>query len=150
MPTVDFRRSISVPAPPSVVWDVLTDIGRVVGWVSVLGDVREFEHLARYGAILEDRLGPFKLAADLDVEVVEVAAPSRLRLVADGEDRQVASRIRIEAALELEAAPTGTHIDVRGHYEVTGRVATLGASMIRSKGDTILDEFFASAEEELR
>jgi carbon monoxide dehydrogenase subunit G len=38
---------------------------------------------------------------------------------------------------------------VKGQYEVTGRVATLGASMIRTKGEKMLEEFFTAASREL-
>lgn len=36
-----------------------------------------------------------------------------------------------------------------GTYEVTGRVATLGAGAIRKKGDRVLEGFFENAEREL-
>ena len=44
---------------------------------------------------------------------------------------------------------SGTALGVTGRYEVTGRVATLGAAAIRKKGDKILAEFFANAAKEL-
>lgn len=127
----------------------MTDVHRVADWVEVVGDVDELEYLSRYRATLTDRLGPFRLSADLDVEVVEADAERLIRFVADGEDRQVASRILIEAQLGLAAGDPGTTVSVEGKYEVTGRVATLGASMIKSKGEKILDQFFTAAENEL-
>jgi carbon monoxide dehydrogenase subunit G len=149
MPRVDFSRDILVPAEATSVWETVTDVQRVAGWVSVVGAVEEIEHLARYSAVLADRLGPFKLSADLDVEVTEIEDGRSIAFVADGEDRQVASRIRIVAALQLAPSDTGTSVVVAGMYEVTGRVASLGASMIRSKGDKILEEFFAAVVREL-
>jgi carbon monoxide dehydrogenase subunit G len=38
---------------------------------------------------------------------------------------------------------------VTGAYEVSGRVATLGAGAIKKKAGRILDEFFGSLEREL-
>lgn len=149
MPAVDFNRTIRVGAPAEVAWASVTDVDRVAGWVPVVGNVTELEHLARYAAVLTDRLGPFRLSADLVVDVTELREGSFIRFIADGEDRQVSSRIQIEASLELVDAGAGTDVVVGGRYEVTGRVATLGASMIRAKGDTILDQFFTALAEEL-
>ncbi len=149
MPTVAFNRTIRVGAPRATAWEAVTDVDRVAGWVSVVGDVTELDRLTRYTAVLTDRLGPFRLSADLDVVVTELQEGTFIRFVADGEDRQVSSRIQIDASLKLDEADPGTDVVVDGRYEVTGRVATLGASMIRTKGDTILDQFFAALAEEL-
>lgn len=149
MPSVDFTRSLLVPAARDTVWDAITDVHRVAGWVSVVGAVTEIERLARYTAVLTDRLGPFRLSADLDVVVTALDEGRSIAFTADGEDRQVASRIKITGALSLNGQEEGTGVDVAGSYEVTGRVASLGASMIRAKGDKILEEFFSSIEREL-
>lgn len=149
MPAVDFGRTIEVAAAPAEAWKVITDVQRVASWVGVVGGVEEVEHLSRYRATLSDRLGPFQLTAQLDVDVTEATEGSLIRFVADGEDDQVASRILVEAELRLAGSGPGTEMQVEGRYEVTGRVATLGASMIKNKGDKILDEFFNAATEEL-
>jgi carbon monoxide dehydrogenase subunit G len=144
MPTVDFARTMVVPADRDAVWSVLTDVATVAGWISIVSGVEEIAPLAEYSAILSDRMGPFKLQAGLSVRVVELQPPVRVGFHAEGEDHQVGSRIRVEAGVALEASDLSTMVEVNGTYEVTGRVATLGASMIRTKGDKILDEFFAA------
>lgn len=149
MPTVDFARTLSVGSSQEEVWAVVTDVDRVAGWVSVLGAVEELQPLSAYRATLTDRLGPFRLSADLEIDVVEAVMNESIRFVADGEDRQVSSRIQIEALLALSSEGDRTNVNVEGRYEVTGRVATLGASMIKAKGDKILDEFFQAATREL-
>lgn len=149
MPSVDFARRLPVASDPSRVWDALTDVERLAAWITVVGDVREVSRLDSYTAVLADRLGPFRLSADLDINVVDVEEGSSIRFVAEGEDRQVASRITIDGQLSLTTEGSMTVIDVSGRYEVTGRVATLGASMIRSKGETILDQFVEAVEREL-
>lgn len=149
MPSVDFARRLSVASDPSRVWDTLTDVERLAAWITVVGNVREVSRLDSYTAVLADRLGPFRLSADLDINVVDVEEGSSIRFVAEGEDRQVASRITIDGQLSLTTEGSMTVIEVSGRYEVTGRVATLGASMIRSKGETILDQFVEAVEREL-
>lgn len=149
MPTAEFTRDLQVPASLERCWEVLTDVQHIAGWISIVGQVKELEPLRSYTAVLEDQLGPFRLRADLDVEVAELNDHAFIRVRAQGEDRQVASRISLEVSLALETRNGGTRIVVQGGYEVTGKVATMGASMIRVKAQRILDDFFTAATDEL-
>ena len=94
-------------------------------------------------------MGPFKLRADLEVLVKQLDEGSSITVSADGEDRQVGSRIQVDATLALEPVDSGTNISIDGRYEVTGRVATMGASTIRAKAKKILGEFTAAAQRDL-
>lgn len=149
MPSVAFSRTQSVAASPDEAWTVLTDVERLISWVSVLEEAREHEPLSRYSAVLADRLGPFRLRADLEITVTDVEEPARLTLRAVGEDRQVASRITVDATLRLLPGDPQTTVEVSGSYEVAGRVATLGAGTITKKADRLLDEFFAAVRDDL-
>ncbi|MGH3504047.1 MAG: CoxG family protein [Nocardioidaceae bacterium] len=149
MASFQFERELEVSAPQDEVWHKITDVQRVVGWISVCRDARELAPLERYSAVLEDRLGMFSLRADLDIVVSEVERASRLRARAEGQDRQVGSRIVIDGLVELRPRGDGSQVRVSGAYEVTGRVATLGASSIRHKGDKVLGEFFDNVGREL-
>ena len=149
MPTASFTRDLEVAASPDDCWKTLTDVPTLVRWVSVLDDAREHQHLAEYSAVLADRLGPFKLRAELDIKVTDVQELRSITVSARGEDRQVSSRISVDAVLRLEPTEEGTHVEVEGTYEVAGRVATMGAGTIRKKADKILNEFFGNAQSEL-
>jgi carbon monoxide dehydrogenase subunit G len=150
MPSITFERDLQVSADPAACWAVLTDVPRLVSWISIVDTAQEISKLERYSAVLADRLGPFKLRADLDIALSEVDEPRQVRVRASGEDRQVSSRIGVDATLRLAAADGGgTAIAVTGSYEVVGKVATLGAGMIRQKAAKVLDEFFAQAAKEL-
>ncbi len=144
----DFARTIHLAAEPDAVWGAILDVRKVASWLSIVRDVRDVDPPRRYSALLEDRLGPFAMRADLRIDV-EQPATRRLRVVAGGEDRQVGSRIGATIDLAVEPANGGTDLAVSGRYEIVGRVATLGAPAIRKKGDHLLDEFFTSAAKEL-
>ena len=105
--------------------------------------------MRKYTTVLEDRVGPFAMRADLAIDVSADPASRTLRVSGAGEDRQVASRI--SAALDLSVAPRdgGSDVVVKGRYEITGRIATLGAGAIRKKGDKVLEDFFANLTKEL-
>ncbi len=144
----DFAKTIRLDASPDAVWDAVNDVRRVASWLSIVHEVRDIEPPRRYAALLEDRLGPFAMRADLDL-TVERGEGRQMRVSAGGEDRQIASRIAATIELVVEPDGAGASLAVTGRYEVTGRVATLGAGAIRKKGDRILQEFFESVGREL-
>jgi carbon monoxide dehydrogenase subunit G len=144
----EFHETLTVAQPPGAVWAVVSRIPTVLSWISIVEQVEETAP-DRYRVVLADRLGPFKLRADLEVGVTERVEPLSIRAHGDGEDRQIGSRLIVDVALELAELAEGTQLDVSGSYEVTGRPAALGAGSIRKKAATILAQFFAAADASL-
>lgn len=149
MPSGQLSRKLEVAGNPSECWSVLTDVHRIAGWVSIAHDVTEVERLKSYTVVLQDKFGPFKLHADMDVEVTDVDTEKRIHFRGSGTDRSVGTTISVDASMELTATDGGTSIEVDGSYQVVGTVASMGASTIKKKADTIVEEFFAAAEKEL-
>jgi carbon monoxide dehydrogenase subunit G len=147
--TFAFDREIDVSGDSATTWATLTDVPRVVGWISVVEGAEELEPLSRYTAVLKDKIGMFALRADLDITMSDVVEGRRLRGHADGQDRQVGARIVIDGLIELTPDGAGTKVRVSGSYDVTGRAATLGASTIRRKGDKVIEQFFGNLSAEL-
>jgi len=145
----DVARTVRVAASPDQAWAALLDFRRVASWLKVVRDVHEVEPMRKYTTVLEDRVGPFAMRADLSIDVLANPGAKTLRVSGAGEDRQIASRI--SAALDLAVVPQdkGTDVVVKGRYEITGRIATLGAGAIRKKGDKVLDDFFGNLAREL-
>lgn len=144
-----FRRELSLSSPPRDTWTVVTDVPRLVTWISVLEEADVIEPMARYRALLKDHIGMFSLRADLDIEVTEHVEPTLLRAVAEGEDRQMGSRIVVDVGMGLHPEGAGTRLLVEGSYEVSGRVAAMGSSTIRRKANKIMDEFFTQLAEDV-
>lgn len=149
MPSADFDRTLEVGSSPQRCWEVLTDVQKVAGWVTVAGDVTEHEHLSTYDVVLADQFGPFKLKADVAVEVTDLTDGESIRFRAQGADRHVGTSINAEAHMALTPTGSGTAIRVAGRYSVLGSVAAMGTSTIKKKADTILEEFFSAAAAEL-
>lgn len=143
-----FDRSIQITGDAAAAWNLMTDVPRLVDWISVVGDAAEKEPLKSYTAVIEDRVGMFALRADLAITLSEVREHEHITARAEGQDRQIGSRITIEADVDLTPEGETTTIRVQGHYEITGRAATLGSSQIKRKGEKVLDEFFANLERE--
>lgn len=145
----DVSRTVRVAAPADRAWSVLLDFPRVASWLTVVRDLREVEPMRRYTTVLQDRVGPFAMRADLTIDVTADDAARRLRVSGSGEDRQIASRISAALDIAVAAAEAGSEVAVSGRYEITGKIATLGAGAIRKKGDKVLEDFFASLVREL-
>lgn len=145
----DFAKEVRLATPPGAVWSALLDFERVASWLPIVGEIREVEPMRRYRTVLEDRMGPFALRADLTVSVAAEPEARRLHVSASGEDRQVASRISATLDVAVTGEAGGSAVNVTGRYEITGRVATLGAGAIRKKGERVLEGFFANLAREL-
>lgn len=145
MPRSEFSRELLVAADPGETWKTLTDVPRLVSWVKIVEDAVELEPLSSYTAVLMDRLGPFKLRADLDIVITDLVEGESLHVRAEGEDRQVGSRLTVEATMAIAPRdPVGTVVSFRGSYEVSGKVASMGSGTINKKAEKIMDDFFAS------
>jgi carbon monoxide dehydrogenase subunit G len=141
-----FERTVVVTSDASRCWAVLTDVEELVSWLRIMHSAQELEHLRSYTAVLEDRVGPFNLRADLSIDVNVVAEGSAVDVTASGRDRAINSQIDIEGKLRLTASPEGgTSITVTGKYQVTGRATSLGAGIVRKKGEMAVGQFFENA-----
>jgi carbon monoxide dehydrogenase subunit G len=102
----EFHETLTVAQPPGAVWAVVSRIPTVLSWISIVEQVEETAP-DRYRVVLADRLGPFKLRADLEVGVTERVEPRSIRAHGDGEDRQIGSRLIVDVALELAELAEG-------------------------------------------
>ena len=146
------EREFVVEAPRGEVWPRLLDVEKVAAWLPIMHSVTEVSSGrsgidgSSFQAAFEDRVGPFSLRADLRIEVAGVRESEEVSIRARGEDRQIRSRIMIDAAAHLaDAGPGQTRVRLSGTYEITGRVATLGAGIIRSKANKLIETFCANA-----
>jgi carbon monoxide dehydrogenase subunit G len=142
MAEFEFDQTVSVAGTPEAVWELITAVSRLVGWISVVHDAQEIVPLSHYSAVIQDKVGMFKLRADLDIRLTEVDEGKKIVAHAEGQDRGVGSRITIDAELLLDPAPSSTSVRVSGKYGITGNAATLGSSAIKRKGDKVIKEFF--------
>ena len=145
----DVSRTVRVAASPERAWSTILDFPRVASWLKVVRDLREVEPMRRYTTVLEDRVGPFAMRADLAIDVTADDAAKRLTVSGAGEDRQIASRISASLDLAVVRQGEGSDVVVTGKYEITGKIATLGAGAIKRKGDKVLEDFFSNLTTEL-
>ena len=145
-------REFVVDAARDEVWPRLLDVQAVASWLPIMGSVTEVApglsgiDGSSFQAAFEDKVGPFSLRADLRIDVAGVREREEVSIRARGEDRQIRSRILIDAVCSLaDEGPDRTRVRLSGAYEITGRVATLGAGVIRSKAAKLIDTFCNNA-----
>ena len=126
----------------SEVFGQLQDVQLISSFLPLLSELKEIEPLKSYEAVLEDRVGPFKLRADLSIAINIDHDSLKFGVEARGEDRQVRSAIRISAEMSFTTnTENQTVLTVTGTYEISGKVATLGASVIKGKATKLTHEF---------
>lgn len=143
-----FQRVSESPLPPVASVQSLTDPEIIATWLPILSDVTELERLHRYSAVLEDRVGPFRMRANVTIHVT--VSDEAIAIVAEGQDRQIGSRISFDGllrAIQPDSGVCGSQVQLTGSYEITGRAGQMGASKIRKKADAIVDGFASSLRE---
>jgi len=143
------EREVRIEAPRQAVWDFLWDVPRLAACIPGAKEVRTVEEGKRYAAVVGEKVGPFKVQFPLEIEVLEVQAPARLRARAGGRDAAVDGLVKVDLAVGLTAVEGGTTLKLAADISVLGKLGTLGHSVIVRKGTDIVDRFAAAVRAQL-
>ncbi|HEV8641411.1 MAG TPA: SRPBCC domain-containing protein [Methylomirabilota bacterium] len=143
------EREVRIEAPRQAVWDFLWDVPRLAACIPGAKEVRTVEEGRRYAAVVGEKVGPFKVQFPLEIEVLEVQAPERLRARAGGRDAAVDGLVKVDLEVALTAAGDGTTLKLAADISVLGKLGTLGHSVIVRKGTDIVDRFAAAVRAQL-
>jgi carbon monoxide dehydrogenase subunit G len=77
----------------------------------------------------------------LTVAIVDESEPQSLRVHGRGTDTKIGARLDVTASMQIEQIEAGVQLTLDGAYEMTGRIASLGASLVRRHADEMIDEF---------
>ena len=121
---------IRVAAEVAEIWSLLRDaasLGRV------LPGCRELHEDApdHYRGLLEARLAFITLRADVLATIAEADPPGSLRLDVSGRPKGLAGSFRAAIPVLLEATEPGTRVTYGVDLELSGRLATFGAPLLR-------------------
>jgi carbon monoxide dehydrogenase subunit G len=138
---IELRRVIDLAAAPDVVWRRLWDVPALARCIPGCEGVETVEAQRRYRATIRDRVGPFRIAIPLDVQV-DATPPTRLSVKAAGRDSVLGSPVTVALAVTLTPAGAGgSRLAVEGQADVGGKLAALGQGVIDRKTREILDRF---------
>ena len=146
-----FTERLVSPVPIAVAWDFVWDPGRMAGCLPGCVGVEEIEAGRRYRALLEDRIGPYRVHVSLDVSVLGTEPMKLIRLLATGEDRTLGVSQRIDLTVRLRAdGPSQTGLDMDAEVEVTGAIAALGGFLVKRKAVDIVRQLARNVDAGLR
>src|SRR5712692_4804619 len=138
------EREITIGAAPDAVWSFLWDVPQLTACIPGASDGRAIEDGKRYTAVVSEKVGPFRVRFPLEIEVLEVTAPARLRARAGGRDASVDGRVKVEVDVSLTAVGEGTTLTLLADIAVLGKLGTLGHSVIVRKGTDVVDRSAAA------
>jgi len=139
---IRFRMDLAMPAPRDSIWLVFFDVARIASLIPGCEQVEEKEPLELYSAIMKQKIGPFRMEAPAEVRVEELEAPSRLRARAHGKDTLTGTTIDVVLDVVLHATrDAGTRLVLDSSLEVGGRLASLGAPVVKKKAHEMFAEF---------
>lgn len=158
---VNLSQTLNLVAPEQAVWALLRDTGRlgalVPGIESIVpDDVAGFKGLStasigeRFKARVIEKVGPFHLSMNLEINLVEVVEPSKLTAEITGVDGGGQNRMKGTLSAELKKADqVGTLLTFNATVEVLGKLASLGAVPIRRRANELFAEFASRVEHHL-
>jgi Uncharacterized conserved protein len=139
---MNFRMDLVMPAPREAIWPIFFDVARIASLIPGCEQVEEKEPLALYSAVMKQRIGPFKMEAPAEVRVEELEAPSRLRAHAHGRDKVTGTTMDVVLGVVLHATKDkGTRMVLDSSLDISGRLASLGASAVKKKAEEMFEEF---------
>ncbi len=139
----------TVQADSATVWGLFWDLPRIAGLLPGCESVEAIDE-RHYRARVAQKVGPFKVSMDVDIEVLESEVGKRVVVSGGGHDR-LGNRLSLNRiALELAPADGGaTEISYSMDFNLYGRMATLGGSVVKRKAEEMRVEFTRAIIEEL-
>ena len=138
---LDIVKAVDLGKSAEHVWEVIRVPQNVAGCIP---NVREFEQRdagGPFSAIVEDKIGPFRVEVPISIEVSEDPAARRMTARIAGSDKRGQARLRGEVTAIVLPAGAGSRLELASSIEVLGRLAALGAVPMRRRADQIFDVF---------
>ena len=150
---VNFIQTLTLSATQEKTWSLLRDTQRLAHLIpsieNLVPDPRNGPQ-ERYVAHVVERVGPFRLSLNLEVEIVETVEPSFLQAELNGTDSSGQDRVSGMLRAELKRnEPAGTQLSMDASIEVMGKLAALGAAPIRRRANELFAQFTARLQGEL-
>ena len=131
----------SIPASQERVWAAIWDVPTLASWVPGCTSAEQLGE-DTYRVHLEQQVSFLRAAFDLRLWVLERKAPERVVLKAEGEDRRIASNVRIASVVSLIPLGTDeTELRYRHDLSVFGKLGALGFPIIQRKAKESEVEF---------
>lgn len=144
---MEFEDTIVIDAGKGHLWSLVSDPEVLASCVPGAKEVEQLSE-TKYKGTIERSLAGISLALDGEVEITELNPPDDLSAHATGEDSKTNSRMDAVAEMTMtEADEGGTALDYHVDMDFTGRLATLGARIVKRKIRSDISMFFDNVQE---
>lgn len=129
-----------VPSSPGEVWALFWDLPRVAMCLPGCKSIEAVDEFT-YRARMEQKVGPFQIAMDIDLSVNEMQEGKQVVVSGSGKDR-IGNRLKLtRLLLELQEGASGTEVAYSIDFTLFGKLAALGSSVIKRKAEEMRIEF---------
>src|SRR5690625_6119125 len=102
-----FESQTSIAATKEEIWALLFDVTRIAGLIPGCSDVEELESLARYSALIRQKVGPFRFSMPCEITGDEYEELKRVGITAEGEDRKTSTSALVKVGVSPETDAAG-------------------------------------------
>lgn len=147
---LNLTENLHLDASAAEVWKLLRDTPRFAGLLPGVESVKPLDDAdgEAYAAVVHDKIGPFKVTLNLELQVIEASEPALLKASLKGADSHNLNRVSgtLQAALSSSdadgaSAAAGTAMRFEASVEVLGKLATLGAIPMKRRTAQLFGEF---------
>ena len=140
---LSITEKLDLEAPPEEVWRLLRDTARLARLLPGVESVSPLANAAgeAYEAKVAEKVGPFKVSMRLELQVTEAVEKELLKATVQGGDSLGMNRVTGTIQVRLAPTESGTQMDFQAAVEVLGKMATLGAPVVRRKTTELFSEF---------
>jgi len=137
------NEELNLDASIDDVWRLLRDTPRLAALLPGVETVAPLDEpgVEAYKAKASDKIGPFKVALNLEIRVVEAREPELLKASIKGADSIGLNRITGSLHITLVPAASSSQMHFEADIEILGKLATLGSAPIRRRTTDKFAEF---------
>jgi len=143
---MEFEDELSFDTDRNHLWSLVADPEVLVECVPGAMEIERVSE-REYHGVVERGVAGVSIALDGEVEMTELDAPETLSAVARGEDRRSNSRMEADMRMVLSEDGDATRLEYLIDMEFTGRLASLGARIVKRKINSDIDTFFDNIRE---
>lgn len=144
---MEFEDSKVIETEKDHLWELVSDPEVLATCVPGAKEVNKLSE-TRYEGVIERGLAGVSVSLDGEVEITELDEPDYLSAEATGEDMKTNSRMDAVAEMDMTETDDGqTTLEYHVDMDFTGRLATLGARIVKRKISSDIDTFFDNIQE---
>lgn len=140
--------TVTIAAERDAVYRSITDPSVLAECVMGAEEVRRVSE-GTYEGVVRQQVAGVSVAMTGEVEVTDREPPERMAFTGTATDDRTGSRMRGDAAVELAPAGDGTELRYDVDVTFTGRLATLGARVLRRQIRANVDAYFDALVEQV-